>query len=86
MKIYDFETFKKNCKNIKAVKFKGFEDLPKDFFYYGKKVNADYVFMFYTSIWLNIFYENKRTATISINETTFNRNIEYVEIDIGLEI
>ena len=42
--------------------------------------------MFYASIWLKIFYENKKITAISIDEATFNSNIEYVEINIGLEI
>jgi hypothetical protein len=52
MKIYDFETFEKNCKNVKAVKFKKMKNISEWFllknffiakFSLNKKAFNDYV-------------------------------------------
>ena len=99
MKIYDFETFEKNCKNIKAIKYKNFEDITrgcynKEYFAWGKKFEASFVFMnvtyypSWTTIELNIFCDgNKKVIKTHIDKIGFKDYIEYVEIEnIGLEI
>lgn len=96
MKIYDFEAFEENCKNIKAIKFKKLKDVPDRYFkkehlyFFNKKFKAIFkltnCYYSWTNIWLNIFCENeKNTKMISIDRITFNDYIEYVEIK-GLEI
>ena len=93
MKIYDYETFKKNCKNIKAVKFKKVEEIPEcyreDYFAWGKKFYANFVSISETMgtfIRLNIFNNEEENTTISLEKVGFDDYIEYVEINIGLEI
>lgn len=91
MKIYDFETFKKNCENIKAIKYKNFEDITrscynKEYFAWGKKFEASFVFMnvtyypSWTTIELNIFYEDNKKVITHIDKIGFEDYIEYVEI------
>jgi len=92
MKIYDFETFKKNCKNVKAVKFKEAEEIPecynKEYFAWGKKFEASFVFMnvtyypSWTTIELNIFCEeSKKAIKLNLDKISFKDYIEYVETE-----
>ena len=93
MKIYDFETFRKNCKRIKAIKYKKYEDLTrgrydKEYFAWGKKFEASFVLMnttyypSWTTIELNIFCEeNKKVIKIHLDEICFKDYVEYVETE-----
>lgn len=97
MKIYDFESFEKNCKNVKAIKYKKLKDVPKRYFseelfyFFNKKFKATFIltncYFSWTNIWLNIFCEDeKNNKIISLDRTTFKDFIEYVEIKSSLEI
>jgi hypothetical protein len=93
MKIYDFETFKKNCKNIKAIKYKNLEDITKscynkEYFAWGRKFEASFVLMnvtyypSWTTIELNIFCEeNKKVIKTHLDEIGFKDYVEYVETE-----
>jgi len=90
MKIYDFETFKKNCKNVKAIKYKEAQEIPirynKEYFAWGKKFDATFISEdIYNFIDINICLGDfKRKEAIFFNY--FDDVIEYVEINSELEI
>jgi hypothetical protein len=88
MKIYDFETFKKNCKSIKAIKFKKAEEIPgcynKEHPIWGKKLKAIYVRDVAEIIGLKIYFD-ETIITYTTNTVDFNNVIEYIETN-GLEI
>ena len=89
MKIYDFETFEENCKNIKAIKFKETEEIPerynKEYFCWGKKFKANFVRKDGGTITIKIYMIGfKRNFATTFN--IFVDTIEYVETNSELEI
>jgi hypothetical protein len=91
MKIYDYETFEKNCKNIKAIKFKEPEEVQDYDYYYnkvffGKKFNAIYNSEISGIINIKVYIMGvfKRNYTITFD--VFNDVVEYVEVNAELEI
>lgn len=88
MRIYDFETFEKYYKNIKAVKFKKAEEVP-DYYYnkvfFGKKFKATYNCTFFGFINMNI-YVDEVIASYVVTSFNFNNYIEYIEIENSLNL
>lgn len=89
MRIYNFETFEENCKNIKAIKFKKPEEIPehynKKYFVWGKKLKATYISDVVEIITIKIYIDGfKRVYTT--NHIDFNSVIEYVEINNSVDL
>lgn len=92
MRIYDFENFEKNCKKIKAIKYKEAKEIPscynKEYFAWGRKFVASFVLMnvtyypAWTTIQLNISCEDdKKVIKMHINKVDFKNYVEYVETE-----
>jgi len=90
MKIYDYETFIENYKNIKAIKFKKTEEMSSFYdkaysCFFGKKFKAIYGSVFFDFIFIKIYFDGfKITYPVSFN--TFNEYIEYIEIENSNEL
>ena len=89
MRIYDFETFEENCKNIKAVKFNEAKEIPerynKEYFCWGKKFKANFVRKDGGTITIKIYIDGFKRV-YATNYIDFNSVIEYVEINNSIDL
>lgn len=90
MRIYDFDTFLKQRKSIKAIKFKKVEEMQDYYdkvysYLFGKKLKAIYGSDFFGFIFVKIYFDETEILYL-VSFNTFNDYIEYIEINDELEI
>ena len=89
MKIYDFERFEESCKNIKAIKFKKWEDITDKNYYYsnfslwGKSLTVKFLKKELGSFY---FVDENSKRVIYLSKKNCKDTIEYVITNSGLEI
>ena len=89
MKIYDYETFEKNYKNIKIIKLKKWKDITNKKYYsmyygfWGESLAVKFSQKNLSSFY---FVNNEGSHAYRISKQKFKDTIEYIEINSELEI
>jgi hypothetical protein len=89
MKIYDYETFEENYKNIKSIKLKKWVDVTnKEYYsmYYGFWGKPLAVKFSQKNLGFFYFVNDKGSHAFRISKQKFKDTVEYVEISSELEI
>ena len=85
MRIYDYYTFLKQRKNIKAIKFKEPEKMPYYYdkvysCFFGRKLKAIYDSDFFDFVFIKTYLDGSELSFLA-TFNTFDDYIEYIEVE-----